>query len=121
MDIKAFRSAVASENRHFIAQGVRTLKAEDFSDDRIWRLVLTFGFGWTRETWSDLVTDALRKHPEKFAYGALVATHPATDAWMQGDRYGVSWGTNPHGLVLVKLDSGRTRHFKPEDIQLHVV
>lgn len=121
MDLKSFKSAVAAENQHFIAQAFRTLQEEGLSEDQVWRLVLAFDFGWTRETWNDLVKDALRKHPAKFVYGALVATHPATDAWMQGDRYGVSRGTNPHGLVTVKLDSGRTRHFKPEDIQLHVV
>lgn len=46
--------------------------------------------------------------PTVLAIGERVETHPATDAWMQGDRYGevVSIGRK---YVHVKLDrSGRT-------------
>jgi hypothetical protein len=117
MDIKAFKSAVATENRHFIAQGVRELQAEGHTEGEIFRLALSADAGLTRDTWADLVKDSLQKHPAEFPVDARVATHPATDAWMQGDRYGNVRGTNKHGLVNVKLDSGRTRAFKPEDLK----
>ena len=62
--------------------------------------------------------------------GTLVATHAATDAWMQGDRYGTITGygkARPYidrdGVVthirpyLVKLDrSGRTLRFHPSNV-----
>lgn len=45
-----------------------------------------------------------------------VQSHPATDAWMRGDRYGdvVKAGRK---WVHVKMDhSGRTLRFSPDDI-----
>ena len=49
--------------------------------------------------------------------GHRVQLHPATNAWMQGDRYGtiVQVGTK---LVTVKLDtSGRTLRFHPAGLR----
>lgn len=51
-----------------------------------------------------------------FAVGQRVESHPATDAWIFGDRYGevVKVGRN---LVHVKMDrSGRTLKFLPRNI-----
>lgn len=51
-----------------------------------------------------------------FLIGDRVQTHPATDSWMQGDRYGevVKIG---HAYVHVKLDkSGLTKKFAPENL-----
>ena len=63
-----------------------------------------------------------------FAIGQRVETHPATDAWMQGDRFGevVGYGrsreyvdtfTREHAMtrpVRVKMDrSGRVLRFHP--------
>ena len=48
--------------------------------------------------------------------GTRVQLHPATDEWMQGDRYGeiVKAGRT---LYSVKLDkSGRTRRFPVRDL-----
>jgi hypothetical protein len=48
--------------------------------------------------------------------GQRVQTHPATDTWMSGDRYGtvVKVGRK---LVTVALDrSGRTRGFHPDNL-----
>lgn len=48
--------------------------------------------------------------------GDRVQTHPATDTWMMGDRYGVitKVGTK---LVYVKMDrSGRTIRFHPRNL-----
>lgn len=49
--------------------------------------------------------------------GVRVQTHPATDAWMMGDRYGeiVKVGRTK---IHVKMDrSGRTLRFSPENIE----
>ena len=66
-----------------------------------------------------------------FEIGTRVQLHPATDAWMQGDRYGVIVGlghkreyvdtftktTSFERPYNVKLDkSGRTRRFHPSHI-----
>lgn len=52
--------------------------------------------------------------------GVRVATHPATDAWMRGDRYGESLGRLSRGprkgFVRVRLDSGRVRAFHPSNV-----
>jgi hypothetical protein len=47
--------------------------------------------------------------------GARVELHPATDAWMMGDRFGVveNVGTT---RVQVRLDSGRERLIRFENI-----
>lgn len=53
---------------------------------------------------------------DDFTPGQRVQTHPATDEWMQGDRYGevVRLGRR---LVLVKLErSGRSKRFAPENL-----
>ena len=47
--------------------------------------------------------------------GERVRTHPATDAWMQGDRYGYVV-EHTGNRVLVQLDSGRRQWFKREDV-----
>ena len=58
------------------------------------------------------------------AAGTRVQTHPATCAWMRGDRYGTVVGrtrgylhdTQVYG-VRVKLDrSGRTLTFHPDNV-----
>lgn len=51
-----------------------------------------------------------------FAVGQRVQTHPGTDTWISGDRYGdvVKIGRTS---VHVKLDrSGRTRRFHPNNL-----
>ena len=51
-----------------------------------------------------------------FLVGDRVQSHPATDAWMQGDRYGevVKIG---HSYVHVKMDrSEKVRRFAPENL-----
>ena len=55
--------------------------------------------------------------------GDRVQLHPATNEWMQGDRYGLlvrsSWSTENPGVItawIVKLDSGRVRRFHPNNI-----
>lgn len=51
-----------------------------------------------------------------FVVGQRVELHPATDAWMFGDRYGevVKVGRK---LVHVKMDrSGKTRKVSPRNI-----
>ena len=51
-----------------------------------------------------------------FHRGDRVETHPATDRWMMGDRYGTVVHTGRKS-VSVKLDrSGHTRHFRPNDL-----
>lgn len=46
--------------------------------------------------------------------GARVQAHPATDAWMSGDRYGVIHRAGTK-YVHVKMDrSGRIRRFTPD-------
>jgi hypothetical protein len=55
-----------------------------------------------------LITDLWR--------GDRIETHPATDAWMQGDRFGtvVNIGSK---WVEVEMDrSGRKRRFLPADL-----
>lgn len=50
--------------------------------------------------------------------------HPATDEWMQGDKYGLvvgtSWSIDNPGIIRayrVKLDrSGRVRKFHPDNV-----
>jgi hypothetical protein len=56
-------------------------------------------------------------HLQDFSIGDRVELHPATDAWMFGDRFGevIKVGTK---LVHVKCDrSGKTRRLSPENIQ----
>jgi hypothetical protein len=54
---------------------------------------------------------------ERFKVGDRVQTHPATDAWMRGDRYGTvveaAAANDPAGRAFkVKLDkSGRSTWF----------
>ena len=52
----------------------------------------------------------------EFKVGDRVQIHPATDAWMQGDRFG-DIARLGRFLVHVKMDhSGRVRAFRPESI-----
>ena len=59
---------------------------------------------------------------QKEMIGKRVQLHPATDAWMQGDRYGRITGLGkalPNGErpYRVKLDvSGRSRLFHPDNV-----
>ena len=51
-----------------------------------------------------------------FEPGNVVQAHPATDAWMSGDRYGVVVKVG-RLRVHVKMDrSGRTLRFHPENL-----
>lgn len=51
-----------------------------------------------------------------FKVGQRVQTHPATDAWMQGDRYGAVVGLGVK-YIRVKMDrSGRTLKFCPDNL-----
>jgi hypothetical protein len=53
-----------------------------------------------------------------FVKGDRVQLHPATDAWMAGDRYGtVAYGSKHATHVLVHCDrSDRIRRMRPQDI-----
>jgi len=59
---------------------------------------------------------------ENAAYGTLpgdrVELHPATDAWMRGDRYGTVESVGPHWSYLwVRLDkSGKRRKVMARDV-----
>jgi hypothetical protein len=50
--------------------------------------------------------------PTDFHIGQRVALHPATDAWMMGDRYGelIKIGRR---YLHVRCDSGAVRRFPP--------
>lgn len=51
-----------------------------------------------------------------FSIGARVESHPATDAWMRGDRYGVVVRIG-RKLVYVRMDrSGHTLRFSPDNL-----
>jgi hypothetical protein len=46
-----------------------------------------------------------------------VELHPATDAWMQGDRYGSICARRVNGEVLVRMDKSNKLYWvKPSDI-----
>lgn len=49
----------------------------------------------------------------EFIEGQRVQLHPATDAWMQGDRYGNVVQVIPNSPipVVVRTDSDRVIHF----------
>jgi hypothetical protein len=52
----------------------------------------------------------------EFRPGERVQTHPATDDWMRGDRYGTVIAVGRR-YVAVRLDrSGRLRRFLPADL-----
>jgi hypothetical protein len=52
-----------------------------------------------------------------FKTGQRVQTHPATDAWMQGDRFGTVEHIFRNGRIAVRLDrSGRIRAFMAENL-----
>lgn len=61
---------------------------------------------------------------ERFRIGDRVQLHPATSAWMMGDRWGEIVGFTAHNLhntnlrgVKVRLDkSGKTRAFHPDNV-----
>lgn len=53
---------------------------------------------------------------ERFPAGRRIQTHPATDAWMRGDRYG-SVESVGRTRVAVRMErSGLLRRFVPEDL-----
>lgn len=72
---------------------------------------------------SDFYNDSIRD----FAKGMRVELHPATDAWMQGDRYGEVTRLHPastklvnasRGLVRVRMDkSGRSLLVDPRNLR----
>jgi len=46
-----------------------------------------------------------------------VELHPATDEWMQGDRYGAIQARRANGEVLIRLDkSNKLKWFHPGNI-----
>lgn len=52
----------------------------------------------------------------EFTTGQRVQTHPATDAWIFGDRYGTITKIG-YKYIHVLLDrSGRTLAFRPKDL-----
>lgn len=54
--------------------------------------------------------------PKDFRPGQRVQMHPATDAWMQGDRYGQVTGIG-RAYVHVLMDrSGRTLKVRPKNL-----
>lgn len=53
----------------------------------------------------------------EFEPGRRVATHPATDVWMQGDRYGVVERVGGR-WIYVRLDSGRRVKMAPANVIL---
>jgi hypothetical protein len=54
--------------------------------------------------------------PSDFKVGERVQTHPATDAWMRGDRYGTVSSIG-HRYVFVRMDrSGRELRFHPRNL-----
>ncbi len=53
--------------------------------------------------------------PSDYKVDQRVQTHPATDAWMSGDRYGKVTEIG-RKKVHVKMDSGRTRSFHPDNL-----
>lgn len=54
---------------------------------------------------------------QQFQVGQRVQTHPATDVWMRGDRYGTVVRVG-RKYVHVALDrSERTLRFLPENLQ----
>jgi hypothetical protein len=53
---------------------------------------------------------------DQFTKGERVEAHPATDAWMMGDRYGTVHKIG-HKYVHVLMDrSGRVRFFTPKNL-----
>jgi hypothetical protein len=52
---------------------------------------------------------------ESFAVGQRIQTHPATDLWMAGARYGNVTKVG-RGLVRVTLDCGKVVALRPSDI-----
>jgi hypothetical protein len=63
-----------------------------------------------------VATQAIADNGDRITAGDRIELHPATDAWMSGDRYGVVQrvGTT---RVQVKLDrSGRERFVRFENI-----
>jgi hypothetical protein len=52
-----------------------------------------------------------------FKIGQRVQTHPATDAWMQGDRYGTIEHIFRNGKIAVRMDrSDRLRPFVADNL-----
>lgn len=55
--------------------------------------------------------------PTDFTVGQRVQAHPATDAWMMGDRYGEVTKIG-RTKVHVKMDvSNKVRRFAPDNVQ----
>ena len=51
-----------------------------------------------------------------FKAGDRVQTHPATDAWMRGDRFGTVSCIGWRHVIVVLDRSGRTRRFAPRNL-----
>ena len=61
------------------------------------------------------MSDFYQTNATAFTVGQRVAIHPATDAWMRGDRYGLVTRVDHHANdVRVLLDSARLMWFAPE-------
>ena len=119
MNITTFKRAVATEDRFWIAKGVREFKASGLTDREVFRLALAVFSDLDFGLWTDTVKVALQRHPAKFGRDARVELHPGCDAWMQGDRFG-NVRSHKDGIVKVKMDSGRTI-LLPEYRVQHVV
>lgn len=63
-------------------------------------------------------TDSTKKNSTEFAVGDRVQTHPATDAWMSGDRYGEVAKVSLDGsrVYVLMEHSGITRRFLRQDV-----
>lgn len=55
---------------------------------------------------------------DDFETGQRVQLHPATDAWMSGDRYGTVEGAGRGGKTLkIRMDrSGKVRQMRPDNL-----
>lgn len=117
MDLKEFKRAVVTEDHPVIARGIRELQAAGNDDRAIFRIALAALPDLEFGVWTDLATLSLQRHPEVYGREARVATHPATDAWVQGDRFG-NVVSHKNGTVRVKLDSGRTLSFAEDLVRV---
>ena len=54
-----------------------------------------------------------------FHVGDLVESHPATDTWMMGDRYGRVVKVGRKLVHVLMHRSGRTLRFAPGNLQWH--
>jgi len=109
--VSSFKQSVRVKDLKQIADQVRQFRKGGIDEGGIFRLALAGDAGLTQDHWTDLVELALERNPwgtpqERFPLRSRVETHPCTDEWMQGDRFG--FVTKHEGdLIRVKLDTSR--------------